>query len=308
MEAARLAVAGDLDRLTTMWDQATVELTGHRGGELLAVTLAGPAAVEVSLDSYLHDPDRIMVVGTVDDYPLGFGAGRTDRSGVRPMGAVEAIYVEAEARHIGVGEAMLEVMLERWQSQGCLGADAPALPGNRAVKAFFETNGFIARLLVMHRPLTVEPGRESRVPPAVVASAAAVEGRPELCVGAVALDADRLLLVRRGRGAAQGRWSVPGGRVDWGETMAEAVVRELGEETGLEGVCEELLGWAERLDERDHFVIADFRVTVLDAGGLVAGDDAAEAMWAPLGDVAEMDLVEGLAEFLHDHGILPTFT
>lgn len=129
---------------------------------------------------------------------------------------------------------------------------------------------------------------------------------PEVCVGAVAVDGDRLLLVRRGRGPAAGAWSIPGGRVHPGETLAEAVVRELAEETGLEGVCGELLGWLERIGPDHHFLIMDFVVDVLDPYEPRAGDDAAEAAWVPLGQVAELKLVEGLAEFLREHGILPT--
>jgi 8-oxo-dGTP diphosphatase len=116
----------------------------------------------------------------------------------------------------------------------------------------------------------------------------------------------RLLLIRRGHGPAAGEWSVPGGRVEVGELLAEAVVRELYEETGLEGVCGQLVGWIERIGDDHHFVIFDFEVTVLDPGALRAGDDAMEAAWVDLRDVAELNLVEGLAEFLHEHGILET--
>jgi 8-oxo-dGTP diphosphatase len=130
---------------------------------------------------------------------------------------------------------------------------------------------------------------------------------PEVCVGAVVVEDGRLLLIRRGRGPAQGDWSVPGGRVEVGELLAEAVVRELAEETGLEGVCGELIGWVERLGEDHHFVILDFGVTVLDPEAEpVAGDDASEAVWVPLHEVADLQLVEGLAEFLHDHKIIET--
>jgi 8-oxo-dGTP diphosphatase len=127
---------------------------------------------------------------------------------------------------------------------------------------------------------------------------------PQLCVGAVAVDDGRLLMVRRGRGPAQGEWAVPGGRVEAGETVAEAVVRELREETGIEGVCGPLLGWVERLGDDHHFVILDFEVTVLSDDEPVAGDDAAEAAWVPLDQVTDLRLVEGLAEFLHEHGVL----
>lgn len=127
-------------------------------------------------------------------------------------------------------------------------------------------------------------------------------------MGAVAVDDGRLLLVRRGHGPAAGEWSVPGGRVEAGETLAEAVLRELREETGLEGVCGPLVGWVERIGPDHHFVILDFAVTVLDPSTPRAGGDATEVAWVPLAEVPGMRLVEGLAEFLHEHGYLPAIT
>jgi ADP-ribose pyrophosphatase YjhB (NUDIX family) len=127
-----------------------------------------------------------------------------------------------------------------------------------------------------------------------------------VCVGAVAVLDGRLLLVQRRLEPGAGQWSVPGGRVEAGETLAEAVVRELAEETGLEGVCGPLVGWVERIGDTHHFVILDFEVTVLGDDEPTAGDDALDARWVPLEDVAEWLLVDGLAEFLHEHGILRT--
>ena len=132
--------------------------------------------------------------------------------------------------------------------------------------------------------------------------------RPVVGVGAVAVRDGYLLLVRRGRGAAQGTWSVPGGKVERGETLAEAVVRELREETGLEGLCGRLLGWAERIGSGEHYVILDFEVTVVDTSEPVAGDDAAEVRWVDLLEVADLDLVEGLAELLYEQGIIATIS
>jgi len=131
--------------------------------------------------------------------------------------------------------------------------------------------------------------------------------RPEVCVGAIVVEDEELLLIRRGHGPGAGEWSIPGGRVGAGEMLAEAVVRELQEETGLEGVCGNLVGWVERLGEGYHYVILDFRVTLLTLDrDPVAGDDAAEVAWVPVNDVAEQRLVDGLAEFLHENGIIPT--
>ena len=130
--------------------------------------------------------------------------------------------------------------------------------------------------------------------------------RPLVAVGAVAVRSGELLLIRRGHGPAAGEWSVPGGRVEFGELVSAAVLRELVEETGYEAICGPLIGWVERIDEDHHYVILDFEVTVLDDHDPVVGGDAAEAEWVPIHDVAERRLVDGLAEFLHEHDIIPT--
>lgn len=129
--------------------------------------------------------------------------------------------------------------------------------------------------------------------------------RPELCVGAVAVSPDeRLLLVQRANPPGEGLWSLPGGRVEGGESCYEAVVREVAEETGLVVVCGPLLGWVERIDDTRHFVILDFSVTVVGGDEPVGGDDAAAAEWFPLEDVSELPLVDGLLDFLADAGVL----
>ena len=131
---------------------------------------------------------------------------------------------------------------------------------------------------------------------------------PELCVSAIVVDDERLLLVRRGRGRAQGTWSLPGGRVADGETLAEAVVRELAEETGVEGVCGRLVGLVELVDDGPHQVVLAHEVSLLEATEPEPGDDAAEARWVPLADVVDLRLAPGLAEYLHDHGVIATIT
>jgi mutator protein MutT len=121
---------------------------------------------------------------------------------------------------------------------------------------------------------------------------------PTVAVGGIARRGDDLLLVRRGHGPAAGTWSVPGGRVETGETLHEAVVRELAEETGLRVVVERFLGWAEQLDD-GHFVI------LLDSEDEPApGDDAAEVEWVDIGELTERQLAPGLMEFLEDTGFL----
>ena len=127
---------------------------------------------------------------------------------------------------------------------------------------------------------------------------------PELCVGAVVVRDSSILLIRRGNPPGEGLWSVPGGRVQRGESLAEAVRRELQEETGLDGEVGEAVGWTELIGRRRHFVIVDYRVSVAPDATPVAGSDAADAAWVAFDDLGEWDLVDGLLQFLADHRII----
>jgi mutator protein MutT len=132
--------------------------------------------------------------------------------------------------------------------------------------------------------------------------------RPELCVGAVVIDDDRMLLIRRGHGPAAGEWSFPGGRVEFGETMIEALVREVKEETGLDVAVGDYIGHVEVFGDDSHYVIHDFDATAFDTEPVVVGDDAQEAKWFDFHEVAELNLVDSVAEFLSDHHIIDLFT
>jgi 8-oxo-dGTP diphosphatase len=129
--------------------------------------------------------------------------------------------------------------------------------------------------------------------------------RPELAVGAIVVEDGALLLVRRAQAPAAGRWSVPGGRVEHGEMLTDALVREVREETGLEVAPGELAGWVERVGEGHHFVILDFFARVASASNPpVPGDDVDRAEWVPLDQLENRTLVDGLADFLQRAGVL----
>ena len=123
-------------------------------------------------------------------------------------------------------------------------------------------------------------------------------------MGAVVRHDGRLLLVQRGAEPGRGQWSLPGGRVEFGETLADAVVREVAEEVGLDVECGGLLGWVERLSDSHHFVIADFTATLVGGSGLTPGSDADAARWVAPDELRDLDLVDGLAQFLTDHGVI----
>ena len=128
---------------------------------------------------------------------------------------------------------------------------------------------------------------------------------PVVAVGAVAVRDGALLVVERATDPQAGRWSIPGGHVEAGESVVAAVEREVLEETGLALRCGPLLGWAERMGPGYHFVILDFTVTVPDGcPDPVAGSDATAVAWVPLEEVDALPLVAGLEEFLRAHGVI----
>jgi len=125
------------------------------------------------------------------------------------------------------------------------------------------------------------------------------------CVGGVVLDGSgRLLLVLRGREPAAGTWSIPGGRVESGETDAQAVRRELAEETGLYVVPGRKVGTVVRAGtEGVTYEIHDYACAVA-GGDLEAGDDAVDVRWVTDTDVRRLPCAPGLVETLTDWGVL----
>lgn len=118
-----------------------------------------------------------------------------------------------------------------------------------------------------------------------------------------------MLLVRRARNPGRGRWSVPGGKVEPGETDTEALIREIHEETGLLVRVGEFVGTVDRAaPEGGVFHINDYLCHV-SGGILTAGDDAAEAAWIDQETFADMErdgeLVDDLAPTLRGWGVCP---
>lgn len=107
-------------------------------------------------------------------------------------------------------------------------------------------------------------------------------------------------MVLRGRPPGAGLWSLPGGRVEAGETDAEALARELREETGLAVAVGALVGSV----EVSGFDVHDYFCTVT-GGSLRAGDDAADVRWVPLAEVAALPVTAGLVETLRSWKVIP---
>ena len=125
---------------------------------------------------------------------------------------------------------------------------------------------------------------------------------PQLAVGAVVVHGGALLMVRRGHAPAEGAWTLPGGRVEHGEYLEEALRREVLEETGLEIAVDRLLGILEVVGE-PHYVILDYLATTPGRAEPRAASDATAARWVPLDEVEALDLTPRLIETLRAWGV-----
>jgi 8-oxo-dGTP diphosphatase len=126
------------------------------------------------------------------------------------------------------------------------------------------------------------------------------------CVGALVYDGRRrLLLVRRGHAPDEGLWSLPGGRVEPGETDSVAVAREVAEETGLTVAVGDLVGSVEREGTNGRlYVIRDYQAKPL-GGELSAGDDAADARYVTRDEFDALPTSTLLASTLAQWNALP---
>lgn len=126
--------------------------------------------------------------------------------------------------------------------------------------------------------------------------------RPIIGIGAIIVCDGRILMVKRGSEPGKGKWSVPGGIVELGETVRETVVREVKEECGLDVETDGLIDVVDNIirDEngkiRYHFVILDFFVKV--KGGTLKLDEVLDARWVPLEEAEKYDLTKTFRAFL----------
>jgi GNAT superfamily N-acetyltransferase len=150
--AARAAVVADLERIVDLARQARAELVGERGGALWAVREARPEPLLAGFAQALESDESLLVVGTFDAAVVGYALAslETLRDGGR-LAVLSDVYVDPQARGVGVGEAIMDGVVAWCTAHGCRGLDSLALPGMRESKNFFERFGLKARQLVVHR-------------------------------------------------------------------------------------------------------------------------------------------------------------
>jgi ribosomal protein S18 acetylase RimI-like enzyme len=154
VEAARAATAADLDRIVELARGLRAELGTYRGGELWGERDVDGEPLADAFGEVMSDARATVVVGTLDRVVVGYGIMRVEvlRDESR-LALVPELFVEPEARGVGVGEAIMDALVARARELECRGVDVVALPGHRAAKNFFEEHGFTARAIVMHHAL-----------------------------------------------------------------------------------------------------------------------------------------------------------
>ncbi|HEY8526144.1 MAG TPA: GNAT family N-acetyltransferase [Acidimicrobiales bacterium] len=153
--AARPATPDDLAAVAALVADAAAEKAEQKGGAVWYRRERRQDPPEARLAAALASADDELVVGTLDGAVLGYAAARVEKladGGL--LGVLDELYVDPEAREVGLGEALMDHVLAWCRERGCFGLDSLALPGDRATKNFFESFGLVARAIVVHRPLT----------------------------------------------------------------------------------------------------------------------------------------------------------
>ena len=127
---------------------------------------------------------------------------------------------------------------------------------------------------------------------------------PQVAVGAIIVSDGALLMVRRAREPGMGLWSIPGGRVEFGEHLGAALEREVKEETDLDVEVGDLIGFAEVVGD-PHYVILDFGARVVGDTVPSASGDAAEARWVTFEEVLTLPCTPRFVELMQAWSVLP---
>ncbi len=154
MEAAREATAADLEAIVALAAEARFELSGKRGGEVLARLDPAEGDLQGRVAGALGSTEAFVAVGTIEEAVVGYALMYlVPASDGRPQAVVEELYVDPGARHVGVGEALMDLLDSEADGWGAAGVDSVALPGDRATKNFFEMRGMTARAIIVHHSL-----------------------------------------------------------------------------------------------------------------------------------------------------------
>ena len=158
--AVRTAGDADGEELVRLAVLARREVATRRGGKVYLRRDAPPEPSAQRFRHLLADDEHLVLIGRLGTVPLGYAVASTAPVEGGPLAVVEELFVEPDARGVGLGRLLMDQVLDWAGARGCTGIDAVALPGDRATKNFFEAAGLVARLITVHRAMgrAEEPG------------------------------------------------------------------------------------------------------------------------------------------------------
>lgn len=146
----------DVDVVAALADAATEELVPHRGGAMWSRREARPGPHAPAVAAMRAADDHLVLTGRIDGTIVGYAIASIEPlHDATTVADLTDLFVLAEARGVGVGEALMNAVVAWAGERGCVGVDSIALPGDRETKNFFESFGLVARALRVHR--AIEP-------------------------------------------------------------------------------------------------------------------------------------------------------
>ena len=155
MESARRAGTEDLPAVIDLAHEGHAELRPNRGGSVWAVREGRQEPMDADLEAAVTGQDgRVAVVGLIDSVVVGYATMHFEvLHDDSTLAVVTDLFVTEQARGVGVGEVMMDLLIAEATVAGAFGIDALALPGDRETKNFFERFGLTARAILVHRSL-----------------------------------------------------------------------------------------------------------------------------------------------------------
>lgn len=153
---ARPAEPTDVAAVASLVREGREGLGQQRGGALWLARQAIGEPLDDALTAMIAADTACVMIGCIDAAPLGVLLADIDldwATSAAVLATVRELFVVADARGVGLGEAMMDATIAWATERGCVGIDGYALPGDRATKNFFETFGLVARGIVVHKPL-----------------------------------------------------------------------------------------------------------------------------------------------------------
>lgn|GEM_PF-531376 len=273
----RLATKADSQSIKKLLLIAKNEYLNKRGAAQLFNSL------DIDLDHLLSKNTNdinnyVCLVAHQDSALVGLLLARAE---LKSLGfIIEILYVPPEKRRQKLGTALVATARALYLTSQD-NVEIKALPGDRVAKSFCETLGLKARLLIMSgTPVNNEA----------------------LAVGAVVVKDKKLLLVKRAHNPNKGKWAFPGGSLLKNERAQTGVLRELLEETNLNGNNPELI--AAQWILNNEYLVLNFKVNVKDFSKIKPSDDAADLGFFSISEIKQLPVVKSVLDFIYQHKIL----